>query len=132
VYLLDTNILLELLLDQAQADAVERLLRQQPAGHLHLTDFSLFSIGIVLFREKSPDLYADCLNDLIVAGGLRLVRLTPSHLLSLPQIAKQFRLDFDDAYQDAAAVEFGLDIVSFDTDFDCTTKGRKTPQQVCP
>jgi len=132
VYLLDTNILLELLLDQEQADAVERLLRNQPAGHLHLTDFSLFSIGIVLFRDKAPDLYAEWLGDLLGPGGLRVVRLTPEQLQKLPQIAQQFQLDFDDAYQYVAAAETGLEIVSFDADFDRTTRGRKTPQQICP
>nr|HID14904.1 PIN domain-containing protein [Anaerolineae bacterium] len=41
-----------------------------------------------------------------------------------------FRLDFDDAYQYVAAEEYGLTLVSFDTDFDRTERGRKTPAQV--
>jgi len=46
------------------------------------------------------------------------------------QIALKFGLDFDDAYQCAAADHYGLTIVSFDSDFDRTEKGRKTPDDV--
>lgn len=46
------------------------------------------------------------------------------------QIARLFRLDFDDAYQYVAAEEYGLTLVSFDADFDRTERGRKTPAEV--
>jgi len=38
--------------------------------------------------------------------------------------ANSFGLDFDDAYQYALAVKYDLTIVSFDSDFDRTTRGR--------
>ena len=44
--------------------------------------------------------------------------------------AKRFSLDFDDAYQYTEAVKYDLQIVSFDTDFDRTERGRKTPAQI--
>ena len=43
---------------------------------------------------------------------------------------QRFNLDFDDAYQYVAAEKFNLEIVSFDSDFDRTERGRKTPDQV--
>lgn len=45
-------------------------------------------------------------------------------------VMQQFRLDFDDAYQYAAAGKHTLTLVSFDADFDRTDRGRKTPQEV--
>ncbi len=40
---------------------------------------------------------------------------------------KRFSLDFDDAYQYAVAEKHGLEIISFDADFDRTEIGRKKP-----
>jgi len=45
---------------------------------------------------------------------------------------KQFGLDFDDAYQYTAAEKYNLTLLSFDTDFDRTARGRKTPATVRP
>jgi len=44
--------------------------------------------------------------------------------------ARRFDLDFDDAYQYAAAKKYDLIIVSFDSDFDQTERGRQTPAEV--
>jgi len=46
MYLLDTNIFLELLLDQERADDVEKLLRSAPRERFHISEFSLYSVGI--------------------------------------------------------------------------------------
>jgi hypothetical protein len=45
-------------------------------------------------------------------------------------VSQKFSLDFDDAYQYAAAEEQGLILVSFDADFDRTAVGRKTPAAI--
>ena len=42
----------------------------------------------------------------------------------------EFNLDFDDAYQYVAAEKNDSIIVSLDTDFDRTERGRKTPWEV--
>ena len=42
----------------------------------------------------------------------------------------RFKLDFDDAYQYAAAKLNELQIVSFDRDFDRTDRGRKHPSEL--
>lgn len=41
-----------------------------------------------------------------------------------------FNLDFDDAYQYALAERYDLTIVSFDSDFDRTARGRQSPSQI--
>jgi predicted nucleic acid-binding protein len=127
MYLLDSNIFLELLLDQDKADEVEKLLRSVQREELCISEFSLYSIGIVLFRRKLYEAFVRLVDDLILTGGIRLLRLTPEDVRQLAEAARQFNLDFDDAYQYALAERYNLTIVSFDSDFDRTERGRKTP-----
>jgi predicted nucleic acid-binding protein len=56
--------------------------------------------------------------------------LNPREILDVVEIANRFHLDFDDAYQYAVIEKYDLQIVSFDTDFDRTDRGRKTPDEV--
>lgn len=104
MYLLDTNILLEVLLDQDKADEVEKLLRTVPREKLHISEFSLYSVGIVLFRRKLFDVFVRFVEDLIINGEIRLLRLSPDDGKELAQVAQQFGLDFDDAYKYAVAL----------------------------
>lgn len=67
---------------------------------------------------------------MLLNAGVEMVALTAQDMDLVIQAARQFRLDFDDAYQYAAAERYGLTIISFDNDFDRTEKGRKTPDQV--
>jgi predicted nucleic acid-binding protein len=130
VYLLDTSIILELLLDQEKADDVEQLLRETQLGRLHLTEFTLYSIGIVLIRRKRQDAFLQVVDELLGAGGLQLVRLLVRDMKAVADASRRFNLDFDDAYQYAAAEKRKLVILSFDADFDRTAKGRKTPAEI--
>lgn len=130
MYLLDTSIILELLLDQERADEVERFFRQTQARRLHLTEFTLYSLGVILIRRKQHDIFLQALEDLLRAGGLRLVRLLVSDMKAVADASRRFNLDFDDAYQYAAAEKRNLEIVSFDGDFDRTPRGRKTPAEI--
>lgn len=45
-------------------------------------------------------------------------------------VAERFDLDFDDAYQYTVAERRNLTVVSFDSDFDRTDRGRRTPAQI--
>ena len=130
MYLVDTNIILELLLDQEKAGDVERLLRDTSPETLHLSEFSLYSLGIVLMRRKLHDLFVRAVDDLLVRGGIRLVRLGVKDMEGIANASRRFNLDFDDAYQYVAAEKYNLTLVSFDTDFDRTERGRKTPAEL--
>jgi len=44
--------------------------------------------------------------------------------------ATMYNLDFDDAYQYVVAEKHGLGLVSFDSDFDRTRRGRKAPSEI--
>jgi hypothetical protein len=50
----------------------------------------------------------------------------------LTEAARMYKLDFDDAYQYAAAAKFNFVIVSFDADFNRTERGRKSPGEIEP
>ncbi len=130
MYLLDTNIILELLLDQDRADEVEFLLRSTPPEQLYLSEFALYSLGIILLRRKEYDTFLRAVQDLLVTGGLRLIRLGVDDMPGLVRAAQTFDLDFDDAYQYAIAERYDLTLVSFDEDFDRADRQRQTPGEV--
>jgi hypothetical protein len=66
----------------------------------------------------------------MVHAGTNLIFLLVEDMASVIQAAQQFHLDFDDAYQYAAAAKNNLTLVSFDSDFDRTDHGRKTPSEI--
>ena len=126
----DTNVWLELLLEQEKAGEVRVFLRSSDARDLVITDFSLYSIGVILTRLNKDSLFEDFLTDTIEDSGVVRVRLDTVDLKQVLVIGRQFRLDFDDAYQYVGAAKYGYTLVSFDSDFDRTERGRKTPSEV--
>lgn len=129
MYLVDTNIFLETLLDQDKAAEVQSFLRSIDLNVIFMTDFSLYSIGITLFRLKKFALFTSFLEDIVV-DGIDILSLDPEDLKTLNRSVQQFSLDFDDAYQYAVAEKHDLQLVSFDRDFDRTARGRKEPTEI--
>jgi uncharacterized protein len=127
MYLLDTNIWLERLLEQEKSREVELFLQRIPSELLHISDFSLHSIAIILLRLGQADTLGQFIEDLFRHGAVTLVRLDPVDFSHILRIIKMYKLDFDDAYQLAAAKKQHLTLISFDGDFDRTEMGRKTP-----
>ena len=127
VYLLDTNIFLELLLDQKEAASVQALLNTQIPKYLHISDLAFHSIGIILYQKNAARLFSDFVRDLFGEGGITILSLTSEDIVRVEQVAAAFGLDFDDAYQYVVAEKFDLVLVSFDTDFDRTDKKRIMP-----
>jgi uncharacterized protein len=130
MYLLDTNIWLERLLDQERSTEVGHLLDHVSSEQLHITDFSFHSIGVVLSKLSRLDVLARFVRDTFVDGSVALARLGPEDMPQLIRAAEAYGLDFDDAYQYAAAEKHDLLLVSFDQDFDRTDLGRKTPAEI--
>jgi len=50
MFLIDTNIFLEILLEQEKKEDCKKFLNDH-IGNLHITDFSLHSIGVILFKQ---------------------------------------------------------------------------------
>lgn len=130
MWLVDTNVWLELLLEQERAGEVRRFFQEMPADSLWITDFSLYSIGIILMRLKKTALWEEFLSDVVEVSETRLVSLDVEGLKRLSTVGVQLQLDFDDAYQYVAAEKYHLTLVSLDSDFDRTPRGRRTPEQI--
>ena len=129
MYLADTNIFLEALLEQDKTADVQSFLQNIDLSTIFITDLSLHSIGIILYRLKNFALFSSFLEDIIV-DGIGILSLSPEDLKTLNLIADQFNLDFDDAYQYAVAAKYEMQLISFDTDFDRTERKRKEPIEV--
>jgi len=130
VYLLDTNIWLERLLAQTEAEAVGRLLETVPTDQLLMSDFTLHSIGLILGRLGQGKVFTQFVQDVLIDGAVALIGLAPLEMQQVVATMDRYRLDFDDAYQYLVAERQGAGIVSLDSDFDRTERGRRTPTQV--
>ncbi len=127
LYLLDTNIFLELLLDQEEAASVQALLTSRAPADLHISDLAFHSIGIILYQKNAAHLFSDFVRDIFGEGGIIILSLGSEDIVRVEQVAAAFGLDFDDAYQYVVAEKFDLVLVSFDTDLDRTDKKRIIP-----
>jgi uncharacterized protein len=130
MYLVDTNVWLERLLDQERSAEVGQFLGGIASDELLMTDFTLHSIGIILDRLGQRGVWPQFVNDLFVDGQVTLVAVPPQSMGRLVAQMEQFGLDFDDAYQYIAAEQSSAVLVSFDGDFDRTDRGRQAPADV--
>lgn len=130
MYLVDTNVWLERLLNQDKSDEVGRFLDHVSTRDLSVTDFSFHSICVILTRLGQGKVLLDFVQDVFVDGAVNLVSIKPSDTRSLVDAIDKYKLDFDDAYQYVAAEQNELALVSFDTDFDKTDGGKKTPAEI--
>ena len=130
VYLLDTNIFLELFLEQGNSDSVRALLTSKSPEELSISDLAFHSIGIILYQKNAAHLFSDFIRDLFGDGGIAIISLGSEDMERLERVSTTFNLDFDDAYQYVIAEKFGLVLVSFDTDFDRTDRKRIIPADI--
>ena len=114
MYLVDTNIFLEIFLDQEKSEVCKKFLNDN-YSKLFISDFTLHSIGVILYRYKKEELFKNFISDIFPL--IKILNLPTSgykiflHSSSLP------KLDFDDLYQYVIAKYFGLNIVTMDLDF---------------
>lgn len=129
MYLVDTNVWLELLLERQHANDVREFFKTVEARQLAISEFTLYSMGIILTRLEKPQTFEDFLSDTVEDSGVALLRLEPGELRDVLAAQKEHRLDFDDGYQYVTAEKHGFTLVSFDGDFDRTHRGRQTPAE---
>lgn len=130
MYLVDTNVWLERILDQAKSEEVGQFLDRIPAERLFITDFAFHSIGVILAKLNRRDAFVTFVKDVFLDGNVTLIRLDPDEMSGVVRAIEQFQLDFDDAYHYAVAEKYDLAIVSFDRDFERTRLGRKAPSEI--
>ncbi len=130
MYLVDTNIWLELLLKQDKAEQVNKFFKTIDSQLLNITEFSLYSIGIIMIRLQKEELFRLFLLDIFKESNVGNIRLDVEDFEDIIKTYRNYKLDFDDSYQYVAAKKYGLTLVSFDSDFDHTDIGRKTPEEI--
>lgn len=126
-HLLDANVLLEAALRRQHWESARDFLARVPSSHLAISTFTLHSLGFYLTR-RTPEVFDAIVSD-IVSRAVSVLDLEPSHLTLVTHVSRAHRLDFDDAFIYVIAEMHDLKIVSFDTDFDHTPRGRCTPEQ---
>ena len=114
MYLADTNIFLEILLKQEKKEECKHFLTTN-AGSIHLTDFSLHSIGVICFRYGKEKLFQKFLKDIL--PFIDLITLPLDLYYEVIKNRKKYNLDFDDSYQYTIATHFDLKIATMDKDF---------------
>ena len=118
MYLIDTNVFLEVLLTQEKRENCKKFLDDN-IGNLHISDFSLHSIGVILFRNKRQDVFQKFVSDIF--PNVEIVTLSKWSYDGLVEIKRKLGLDFDDAYQYMIAKDHDLKLVTMDTDFEVIT-----------
>ncbi len=130
MYLLDTKVFLELLLEQEKAEEIKNLLLEIEPKDLYITDFSLYSVGITLLRLKKQEIFLKFIKDVFIDTRMNIVRLMPIEMESLIKTAENFKLDFEDTYQYLVAEKYNLILISLDSDFAKTERKRKMPAEI--
>lgn len=114
-YLIDTNIFLEILLNQEKKELCKLYLNNK-FGNMAISDFSLHSIGVILFRNKKFEIYNSFVNDVLLK--IEVLSIQRINYSEITNIANKFKLDFDDAYQVKVAENRNLTIATMDKDFE--------------
>jgi predicted nucleic acid-binding protein len=112
MYLVDTNIWIERLLNQRRSEEVGEFLNQTYSRELFITDLSLHALAHIMIRfDKKPELVG-LLNDLFDNGKITLTFLTPSEIKAVINLMDNHNLDYEDAYLLECARKYDLIIVT--------------------
>ena len=112
--LVDTNIFLEIFLNQSKSQLCKQFLNKH-IGSIYISDFSLHSIGVILFKHDRHDAFSQFLLDIL--PKIKVVSLPESSYTHLAENSLKYKLDFDDAYQFTIASEYSFIISTMDQDF---------------
>ena len=91
MFLADTNIFLEVLLAGNKAETCKAFLDQNP-GKIHLSDFSLHSIGVILFRQRKELVFKAFFED--VSINTRILFACQRKLLEASRNKATFQFGF--------------------------------------
>jgi predicted nucleic acid-binding protein len=112
--LIDTNVFLEILLEQEQQKLCKQFIIDN-LDNLFISDFSLHSIGVVTFRKNKETLFTAFVQDML--PHLNVLALPKNSYIEMNTLSKTLNLDFDDAYQYSIAKYYDLKLVTLDKDF---------------
>jgi len=115
MFLVDTNVFLEILLKRDKKEDCKKFLDDN-IGDLNITDFSLHSIGVILFRYGKEEVFRRFIEDIM--PNIKLLTLPMELYREVINVRKNLNLDFDDAYQYSVAKYYGLKVATMDRDFE--------------
>jgi predicted nucleic acid-binding protein len=128
MYLVDTNIFLELLLDQEKADECEKLLEKVFEGEFKAaaTEFTIHAVqGTLADNPETIKRFLESVNSTI---NIEILKTDMKEEIMISQYSKESNLCFDDALQYTVAHRENIGkIISYDTDFDNTDLKRVEP-----
>ena len=133
MYLVDTNIFLEVMLLQKRKADCEKFLELLKTGKNSgvITDFSIHSIIVIMSSLNKTAELRTFLQSLTAYKGLHIHCTTILEEIKATAIVTEQKLDMDDAIQLQAAITACADaIVSYDKHFNNLNIPRKEPQQI--
>ena len=118
MYLIDTNIFLEILLAQEKKDECIALLKEIENDHISaaVTKFSIHSIEVIMGNFRMTDELRIFLESLSELKSLHIYTTNISDEINAID-EMEMGLDFDDALQVSAARALNAEIISFDKHF---------------
>ena len=130
-YLIDTNIFLEILLNQEKADECEKLLNniKKSRHSFYISSFTSHSIEVIMTRNKQENALRDFLLFINKSKIIRIDSIVQDELDALKNMG-EFNLDFDDSIQLTLCMKYNLSIISYDKHFDKTLVKRIEPHNM--
>lgn len=131
-YFLDTNIILEWLLNQEKGDICRQLIYDfyESGQKVILARFSIYSVEVILIREKKFKTLEGFLYFLNIFDSLEVYNTNFDEEIKIIQISRKYNFDFDDALQYYVAKNNNFQFISLDKDFDKTDLKRIEPKEV--
>lgn len=114
MYLIDTNIFLEILLKQDKSEACKTFLDKNKDA-INISDFTLHSIGVILFRQNEEQIFLKFISDILPKSNL--LTLPKKNYEEIINIKSEIGLDFDDSYQYIVCKHYNLKFITMDQDF---------------
>lgn len=133
MYLIDTNIFLEVMLSRSRKEECKQLLRMLRDGKIKgtITDLTIHSIIVLLDRLNRLKELRTFLKSLSAYKGLYVYVTSIAEELKAIKIAEETNLDMDDAIQYSSALSIKAKaIISFDKDFEGLKIPRKEPKDI--
>ena len=130
MYLVDTNIFLEVLLSRAKKEACKNFLKSLRDGKKTciVTDFTIHSIIVIMSNFNKLNELKTFLLSLTAYKGLYIYSTTIADELKAVEIATTQNLDMDDAIKYQTALSTNTEaIISFDKHFNNLSIPRKEP-----
>ncbi len=130
MYLVDTNIFLEILLSRPKKEACKNFLKSLRDGKKTgiITDFTIHSIIVIMSNFNKLNELKTFLLSLTAYKGLHLCSTTIADEVKAVEIATTQNLDMDDAIQYQTALSANTEaIISFDKHFNGLSIPRKEP-----